>query len=53
LPASPIGQRPLLIYSAVLLLLGAQIISLGLLAELIVANTGREDQAFSVLDETV
>jgi glycosyltransferase involved in cell wall biosynthesis len=50
---SPIGQRPLLLYSAVLLLLGAQITSLGLLAELIVANTSREEQAFSVLEETV
>ena len=48
----PIGGRPLLIYSAVKLLLGGQIISLGLLAELIVANTGREDQAFSIAEET-
>jgi glycosyltransferase involved in cell wall biosynthesis len=49
----PIGQRPLLLYSAVLLLLGAQITSLGLLAELIVANTNRDDQAFSIREETV
>jgi hypothetical protein len=49
---SPIGQRPLLLYSAVLLLLGAQITSLGLLAELIVANTDRDDQAFSIAEET-
>jgi glycosyltransferase involved in cell wall biosynthesis len=49
----PIGHRPLLIYSAVLLLLGAQIISLGLIAELIVSNTGREEQQFSVAEETV
>ncbi|QDT52548.1 Undecaprenyl-phosphate 4-deoxy-4-formamido-L-arabinose transferase [Caulifigura coniformis] len=52
LTPAPIGQRPLLLYSAVLLLLGAQITSLGLLAELIVANTGRDEQAFSVLEET-
>jgi len=53
IPASPIGQRPLLFYSGVLLLLGAQITSLGLLAELIVANTSRNDQAFSIREETV
>jgi hypothetical protein len=53
LTPSPIGQRPLLLYSAVLLLLGAQITSLGLLAELIVANTDRDDQAFSIKEETV
>jgi glycosyltransferase involved in cell wall biosynthesis len=52
-PASPIGQRPLLFYSGVLLLLGAQITSLGLLAELIVANTSRDEQAFSIREETV
>lgn len=52
LTPSPIGNRPLLIYSAVLLLLGAQVTSLGLLAELIVANTRRRDEEFSIAEET-
>lgn len=46
--AEPIGSRPLLFYSLGALLLGAQAISLGLLAELIVANTGREEDTYSV-----
>ena len=49
---SPIGSRPLLAYSAAATLLGAQIMSLGLLAELIVANTGRDSDTFSVADRT-
>jgi len=48
LPAIPIGDRPLLAYSIALTLLGAQGITLGLLAELIVAYTGREADTFSV-----
>ncbi len=52
LTPAPIGNRPLLIYSAVLLLLGAQVTSLGLLAELIVANTRRRDEEFSIAEET-
>ena len=47
----PIGSRPLLSYSLGALLLGAQAISLGLLAELIVANTGREQDTFSVREQ--
>lgn len=46
-----IGSRPLLFYSLGALLLGAQAISLGLLAELIVAYTGREQDTFSVREE--
>lgn len=46
----PIGGRPLLIYSAALMLLGAQLLSLGLLAELIVAYTGREADTYSVAE---
>jgi glycosyltransferase involved in cell wall biosynthesis len=45
-----IGTRPLLAYSGVLLLLGTQILSLGLLAELIVANTRREEHAYSIAE---
>jgi hypothetical protein len=38
----PIGTRPVLIYSAASLLLGAQMMSAGILAELIVARVGAE-----------
>ena len=48
----PIGGRPLLLYSVASLLLGAQGISLGMLAELIVANTGRERDTYSVSERT-
>lgn len=48
----PIGGRPLLAYSVATLLLGAQLLSLGFLAELIVANTSRESDTFSVADRT-
>ncbi len=48
---APIGGRPLLAYSIGALLLGAQLISLGLLAELIVAYTGREQDAYCVREE--
>lgn len=50
--AEPIGNRPLLAYSVAALLLGGQLISVGLLAELIVANTRRHNPPFS-LRETV
>ncbi|SFH86915.1 glycosyltransferase family 2 protein [Planctomicrobium piriforme] len=49
---SPIGSRPLLLYSVASLLLGAQALSLGMLAELIVANTGRERDSYSVRERT-
>lgn len=48
----PIGDRPLLIYSAALLLLGGQALSLGLLAELMVSLVGREQDAFSIRERT-
>ena len=48
----PIGGRPLLAYSVATLLLGAQLLSIGFLAELIVANTNRETDTFSVADRT-
>jgi glycosyltransferase involved in cell wall biosynthesis len=44
----PIGTRPLLAYSMAATLLGAQALSLGLLAELLVAYTGRESDTYSV-----
>lgn len=46
--AEPIGNRPLLAYSVAALLLGGQLLSLGLLAELIVANAGRDQEAYSI-----
>lgn len=48
----PIGGRPLLAYSVATLLLGAQLLSLGFLAELIVANTSRESDTFSIAGRT-
>jgi glycosyltransferase involved in cell wall biosynthesis len=50
--ASPIGTRPMLQYSIASMLLGAQVLSLGMLAELIVANTGRERDTYSVRERT-
>ncbi|MGD9857828.1 MAG: glycosyltransferase family 2 protein [Planctomycetaceae bacterium] len=52
IPASPIGTRPLLAYSVAASLLGFQAISLGLLAELIVANTARETDTYSIAERT-
>lgn len=45
---SPIGPRPLLAYSVAATLLGGQSLSLGLLAELIVSNTVREQATYSI-----
>lgn len=44
----PIGTRPLLAYSIAFTILGFQALSLGLLAELIVAYTHRERDVYSV-----
>lgn len=49
-PPTPIGTRPLLAFSVAATLLGFQAISLGLLAELIVANTVRETETYSVAE---
>jgi len=46
----PIGPRPLLAYSVVSLLLGGQLLSLGFLAELIVAYTGRDASHYSIAE---
>ena len=48
---SPIGPRPLLAYSVAATLLGGQSLSLGLLAELIVSNTVREQDTFSIAEQ--
>ena len=50
-PPTPIGNRPFLAYSIALTLLGAQAISLGLLAELLVYYTGRTSDSYSISEE--
>ena len=45
---APIGTRPLLAYSAAAAVLGAQALSLGMLAELLVAYTGKESDTYSI-----
>ena len=46
----PLHQRPLVIYSAGLLLLGAQFVSIGFLAELMTANSRRGVVPYSVAE---
>jgi dolichol-phosphate mannosyltransferase len=48
----PLHQRPLLIYSLAALLLGAQMISIGLLAELVTGYLGREEDRYSIAETT-
>jgi dolichol-phosphate mannosyltransferase len=48
----PLHQRPLLIYSLGALLLGGQLMSIGFLAELIIAYQGRDSDTYSVAEET-
>jgi glycosyltransferase involved in cell wall biosynthesis len=48
----PIGNRPLLAYSIASALLGGQALSLGLLAELIVAYTSRSSDSYSIREHT-
>jgi len=52
LDPEPIGNRPLLAYSIAAVLLGAQAISLGLLAELVVAYTSRDRDSYSIAART-
>lgn len=51
-PVVPIGNRPLLAYSIAASLLGGQALSLGLLAELVVANTNRTTDGYSIRETT-
>lgn len=46
--SEPLHQRPLLIYATAALLLGAQMMSIGFLAELITAHRHRDEDAFSI-----
>jgi glycosyltransferase involved in cell wall biosynthesis len=53
-PASflPLHERPLLIYALAALLLGAQMMSIGFLAELIIAYQGRDEDSYSIAETT-
>jgi glycosyltransferase involved in cell wall biosynthesis len=48
----PLHDRPLLLYSAAALLLGAQMMSIGFLAELITAYQSRDEDSYSVSEQT-
>ncbi len=47
-----IGSRPMLAYSVASTLLGAQALSLGLIAELVIAKTGQDRDTYSVAERT-
>jgi glycosyltransferase involved in cell wall biosynthesis len=49
---TPLHQRPLLIYGVAALLLGAQVMSIGFVAELITAYQSREEDSFSIVEQT-
>lgn len=48
----PLHERPLLIYALAALLLGAQMMSIGFLAELITAYQGRDEDSYSIAEQT-
>jgi dolichol-phosphate mannosyltransferase len=48
----PLHERPLLIYSVAALLLGAQMMSIGFLAELITAYQSRDEESYSIAERT-
>ena len=48
----PLHQRPLLHYSLALLLLGGQMMSIGFLAELMTAYQSREEDTYSIAEQT-
>jgi dolichol-phosphate mannosyltransferase len=49
---TPLHQRPLLIYSVAALLLGAQMMSMGFLAELVTAYQGGDEHSYSIKEQT-
>lgn len=51
-PFSPVHTRPLMTYSVAGLLLGAQLMSIGFLAELITAYVGRGQECYSIAEKT-
>src|SRR5204862_492511 len=48
----PLHERPLLLYSVAALLLGAQMMSIGFLAELITAYQSRDEDSYSISEQT-
>jgi glycosyltransferase involved in cell wall biosynthesis len=48
----PLHERPLLIYALAALLLGAQMMSIGFLAELVTAYMGRDEDSYSIAEKT-
>ncbi len=48
----PLHERPMLIYALGALLLGAQLMTIGFLAELVIAYHGRHDDVYSVAERT-
>jgi len=51
-PFQPLHDRALLTYSVAALLLGAQMISIGLIAEMITAYQGRDEDSYSIAEQT-
>ncbi len=51
-PFPPLHERPLLLYAVAALLLGAQLVSIGFIAELITAYQGRDDASYSIAEQT-
>jgi glycosyltransferase involved in cell wall biosynthesis len=49
---TPLHQRPLLTYGVAALLLGAQMMSIGFVAELITAFGSREEDSYSIAEQT-
>ena len=48
----PLHNRPLLTYAVAALLLGAQMMSIGLIAEMITAFQGRDEDSYSIAEHT-
>ncbi len=48
----PIGNRPMLFYSIALLIVGVQLLSLGILAELVTAYSIRSEETYSIAETT-
>ncbi len=48
----PLHNRPLLTYSVAALLLGTQLMSIGLIAEMITAYQGRDEDSYSIAEQT-
>jgi glycosyltransferase involved in cell wall biosynthesis len=49
---TPLHQRPLLTYSVASLILGVQLFSMGLIAELITSHNRRDDDVYCIAEET-